>query len=291
MSKKKSKAAGKGMTYFFVALAVLFAFLAGVKAVQFFNGPKSPEQTADETETQTETAATAAATTAATTAPIITTTVPGTQSTGDKVVYLTFDDGPTENTENIMRVLEENGVRGTFFVIHTYDGCEKQIREMHERGHCVALHTYSHKYSIYQSVETYFDDLNKISDLVYNATGVRSKLVRFPGGTSNTVSRKYKTGIMTALTKELANRGYEYFDWNVDSSDASAVHVSAEKIVRNSTAAIGELNQIILLMHDAVAKTTTVDALPDIIRAYRDAGYRFDVLSTESYVWHHPVNN
>lgn len=291
MNTKKSKTSGKGMTLFFVTLAVLFAVLALVKTAQYIGGGKEPQPSASETQATTEETVTAAATTAATTAPIVTTTVPGTQSTTDKVVYLTFDDGPTENTNNILRVLEENGVRGTFFVIHTYDGCEKQIREIHERGHCVALHTYSHKYSIYQSEQAYFDDLGKISDLVYNATGVRSMLVRFPGGTSNTVSRNYKKGIMTTLTKELKARGYEYFDWNVDSSDASAVHVSAEKIVRNSTAAIGNLNQIILLMHDAVAKTTTVDALPDIIRAYREAGYRFDVLSTDSYVWHHPVNN
>lgn len=282
------------MTYFFVVLAVLFAFTAGVKTVQYFDGKKQTTQPS--TETQTEKTATASTTTTTkapetTTAASTSAPVSATVSAGDKVVYLTFDDGPTENTVNILNVLEENDVRGTFFVIHTYDGCEKQIRAIHERGHCVALHTYSHRYTIYRSTEDYFNDLGKISDLVYNATGTRSKLVRFPGGSSNTISRKYKKGIMTTLTQELPKRGYAYFDWNVDSLDASDVHVPAEKIVRSSTAAIGNLNQVILLMHDAKAKTTTVDALPDIIRAYRNAGYRFDVLSTESFTWHHHVNN
>lgn len=188
-------------------------------------------------------------------------------------------------------MLEQNGVRGTFFVIHSYNGCEKQIRSIYERGHCVALHTYSHSYSIYRSEEAYFKDLDRISDLVYDATGMRSTLVRFPGGSSNTISRRYKKGIMSTLTKEVPKRGYVYFDWNVDSGDASAVLVSAEKIVRNSTAAIGKKNQIILLMHDAAAKTTTVEALPGVIEAYRDAGYRFDVLSEDSFVWHHKVYN
>lgn len=279
------------MTTFFAALAVLFAFLAGVKAVQYFGGREPSGQTTTETAAQTTTAAATSTTAAAITTAPPTTAPPATQSDGDKVIYLTFDDGPTANTVNILNVLEQNGVRGTFFVIHTYDGCEKQIREIHERGHCVALHTYSHLYSIYRSKDTYFEDLGKISDLVYQATGTRSMLVRFPGGSSNTISRKYCKGIMTELTKELPKRGYAYFDWNADSFDASEVHVPAEKIVRKSTESIGKLDKVILLMHDAVAKTTTVDALPEVIRAYREAGYRFDVLSTTSFSWHHTVNN
>lgn len=288
--KKNSNAANKGMTMFFVVLTCLFAFVAGVKTMQYFSARQTPETTETQTapdKTDAETIETAEAAAPATTAAPASETASG----GDKVVYLTFDDGPTDNTKNIMNVLEAQGVRGTFFVIHSHDGCEEQIREIHERGHCIALHTYSHLYSIYRSEKTYFDDLGKISDLVYNATGTRSMLLRFPGGSSNTISRKYCDGIMTTLTKEVTKRGYTYFDWNVDSGDAAKVHVPADKIVRNSTAAIGEKNEVILLMHDAVAKTTTVDALPEIIAAYRAAGYRFDVLSSDSFVWHHTVLN
>ncbi len=305
--KKRGNAADKGLALFFVVLICLFAFVAGVKTMQYFDGGAS--RTASETQTAAnsmtaappaETPTTAASTTETpTTAPTTSSTsatsaAPASadrMQSGEKVVYLTFDDGPTANTDNILDVLEDNDVRGTFFVIHSYDGCEKQIRAIHERGHCVALHTYSHRYSIYRSEKTYFEDLEKISDLVYNATGVRSNLLRFPGGSSNTISRKYSKGIMTKLTKQVTENGYVYFDWNVDSGDASAVHVPADKIVRNSTAAIGQKKEIILLLHDAEAKTSTVEALPDIVAAYREAGYRFDVLSADSFVWHHKVLN
>ncbi len=291
MKKNTTKSINKGYMLFFVALACLFAFLAGVKAMQIPD--RQITQTASETTAEAASTSAAAETTEPSAAQTSGTASmsAGTTRSGDKVVYLTFDDGPTTNTTNILDVLEQQGVHGTFFVIHTYDGCEAQIREIHERGHCVALHTYSHLYSIYRSEQAYFDDLGKISDLVYEATGTRSMLVRFPGGSSNTISRKYCQGIMTTLTKEVTKRGYTYFDWNLDSFDASAVHVSADKIVRCSTSGIGNMNEIVLLMHDAQAKTTTVDALPDIIKAYRDAGYRFDVLSKDTFTCHHTVNN
>lgn len=234
---------------------------------------------------------------AATSSPFTTTPVNPTApaSTGladdDKVIYLTFDDGPTENTRGLLDILDRYGVKATFFVIHTYDGCEAQIKELYDRGQQIALHSYTHDYSIYRSVESYFDDLQKISDLVYNATGYRSMLVRFPGGTSNTVSRKYCSGIMTTLSKELPARGYQYFDWDWDSTDAEANRQDTSVIVRNATKAIGNDNHVILLMHDAAAKTTTVEALPSVIEAYKNAGYRFDVLSLTSYTYQHKPNN
>ncbi len=238
---------------------------------------------------------TAAATGIYTTTPVNAVTsapVASELSEDDKVVYLTFDDGPTDNTRNLLDILDRYGVKATFFVIHTYDGCEVQIKELYDRGQQIALHSYTHNYNIYRSVDTYFADLQQISDFVYNATGgYRSTLVRFPGGTSNTVSRKYCSGIMTTLSKELPARGYRYFDWDWDSTDAEANRQDTSVIVRNATKAIGNDNHVILLMHDAAAKTTTVEALPRIIEAYRDAGYRFDVLSMTSYTYQHKPNN
>ncbi|MBQ6019131.1 MAG: polysaccharide deacetylase [Clostridia bacterium] len=238
---------------------------------------------------------TAAATGIYTTTPVNAVTsapVASELSEDDKVVYLTFDDGPTDNTRNLLDILDRYGVKATFFVIHTYDGCEVQIKELYDRGQQIALHSYTHNYNIYRSVDTYFADLQQISDLVYNATGgYRSTLVRFPGGTSNTVSRKYCSGIMTTLSKELPARGYRYFDWDWDSTDAEANRQDTSVIVRNATKAIGNDNHVILLMHDAAAKTTTVEALPQIIEAYRSAGYRFDVLSMTSYTYQHKPNN
>lgn len=226
-----------------------------------------------------------------TTSPVFTTALTSGIADDDKVIYLTFDDGPTENTKNLLDVLDRYGVKATFFVIHTYDGCEAQIKELYDRGQQIALHSYSHEYSIYRSVDTYFEDLQKISDLVYNATGYRSMLLRFPGGTSNTISRNYNQGIMTELSKEVVARGYQYFDWDWDSTDAEANRQDPDVIVQKSTEAIGNDNHVILLMHDAAAKTTTVEALPRVIEAYRNAGYRFDVLSPTSYTYQHNPNN
>ena len=294
MKKKQSNTILlRSMTIFFVLLAGLFALLAGVKALRYLDSRQavnlvspSESQRANTTEVAQPPQTAAQPQSVPSSAAL-----PNQAAPGEKVIYLTFDDGPTANTGKIMDALDRCGVKGTFFVVHSYDGCEKQIKEIYDRGHQIALHTYSHKYEIYRSQQTYFEDLGKISDLVYNATGYRSMLVRFPGGSSNTISRKYCSGIMTALTNELPRRGYAYFDWNADSMDASGKVVSAEKIVRNSTAYIGKLDQIILLMHDAKIKTTTADALPQIIETYTAAGYRFDVLSTQSFTAHHTVNN
>ncbi|MCR5484005.1 MAG: polysaccharide deacetylase [Clostridiales bacterium] len=211
-------------------------------------------------------------------------------SDDDKVVYLTFDDGPSSNTTRILDALDASGAKATFFVVHSYDGCEKQIKDIYDRGNKVGLHTYSHLYKIYQSEEAYFDDLKKISDLVYSATGYRSDILRFPGGSSNTVSKKYNIGIMTRLTKAVTEKGYAYFDWDWDSRDvANAKDVAS--ITRYATRAIGNDNHVILLMHDAPLQKNTATAIPDIIKAYRDAGYRFDVLSKNSYTVHHTIGN
>lgn len=220
------------------------------------------------------------------------TTLPPVTDPNEKVLYLTFDDGPSKNTTKILDILDQYGAKATFFVIHTYDGCEAQIKEIYERGHAIGLHSYSHQFSIYSSVDSYFKDLNQISDLVYNAIGVRSKLVRFPGGTSNTISRNYCDGIMTTLSQELPKRGYYYFDWDWDSTDASDNQVGADTIYQNSIkAAQSGDSHVILLMHDAPIKTTTVEALPRILQYYKDQGYRFDKLSETSYTYHHNPNN
>lgn len=282
--KKNSQIIRGTMAAFFLLLAALFAVLAFSKVSEPDAEPVLRPGTS-ETETVTEEA------------QVTETPAPQrsdlgrTPTEGEKVIYLTFDDGPTENTVNIMNTLDRYGVKGTFFVVHSYDGCEKQIKEIYDRGHQVALHSYSHVYSIYRSADAYFADLQKISDLVYNATGYRCKLVRFPGGSSNTISRKYARGIMSELTRALPERGYAYFDWNADSFDASERVASVDTIVSHSVSPIGHTDKVVLLMHDAALKTTTVDALPQVIEAYRDAGYRFDVLSEQSFTVHHSVGN
>ena len=207
---------------------------------------------------------------------------------GAKVVYLTFDDGPSRNTQRILDVLDNYGCGATFFVMNsTY---KIEYKNIVDHGHAIGLHTYSHVFSdLYKSSENYFDDLDRISDLVYNQTGVRSKLIRFPGGSSNTISSDICTGIMTELSDAVEERGYTYFDWNVDSDDARANNVPADDIYAASID--HDYNNLVVLMHDTDAKDTTVEALPRIIEYYRDKGYYFLSLNKNSPTAHHGIYN
>ena len=207
-----------------------------------------------------------------------------------KIVYLTFDDGPSENTEKILDILKKYNARGTFFVTGNNQKYNGSLKRIINEGSAVALHTYTHDYAkVYASEEAYFDDLQKISDMVKEVTGVESKVIRFPGGSSNTVSKKYCPGLMTTLTRAVQEKGYQYFDWNCDSTDASGNHVPVDTLVANATSSSAQ--HINILMHDTAAKDTTVEALPKIIEHYQKQGYSFEALTVDSYPVQHSVNN
>lgn len=214
----------------------------------------------------------------------------GTVAVSTKTCYLTFDDGPSDNTLKILDILDKYKVKATFFVMGT--GKLSYVKKIHDAGHTVALHTYSHDYSkIYRSQKAYFEDLEKIGAAVKKYTGADSKVIRFPGGSSNTVSRSYCKGIMTALSTETANRGYVYFDWNVDSTDASGNNVSVSKLVNSIKTYGGRNKQDVVLMHDTAAKDTTVQALPQIIEYYISKGYTFAPLTVQTPPVTHGINN
>ena len=209
---------------------------------------------------------------------------------GDKVVYLTFDDGPSENTGEILDILKEKNAKATFFVTGNNQEHDDMIKRAFSEGHSIGLHTYTHDYAtVYASEDAYFADLQKVSDLVESITGTKSMIIRFPGGSSNTVSAKYVKGLMTTLTKAVRDKGYQYFDWNCDSTDASGNNVPVEKLVSNATSCTA--NHVDILMHDTDAKDTTVQALPQIIDYYRSQGYTFKGLTVDSVAAHHGVNN
>ena len=209
---------------------------------------------------------------------------------GKKVVYLTFDDGPSENTAKILDILDKYNAKATFFVTGNHPEYIKYMKRAAKEGHTIGLHTYTHNYSqLYSSEEAYFDDLQQISDMVEDVTGKKSKVIRFPGGSSNMISANYVDGLMTTLTQKVQEQGYQYFDWNVDSTDASGNGVPVSQLVENATASDDQY--INILMHDTDAKDTTVEALPEIIKYYKDKGYVFLGLDTDSYAPHHNVVN
>ena len=181
---------------------------------------------------------------------------------GIRRVYLTFDDGPSSNTDKILDILNEYGVKATFFVC----GNERYMEEYQriaDEGHTLGMHSYSHKFrEIYQSTEAFLDDMNRLHDYLYEVTGVDSKIVRFPGGSSNTICEK---DVMQDLIAYLSQEGMPYFDWNVSSGDAASSYISAERIAKNVLDNVWKYDSVIILMHDASNKDTTVEALPMII--------------------------
>lgn len=197
-----------------------------------------------------------------------------------KVVYLTFDDGPSGYTEYLLDVLAKYNVKATFFVVNR--GYHDTLKRIAAEGHTLAMHCGRHVYGeIYASEEAYFDDLKTIQDVIKEQTGQVSTIVRFPGGTSNTVSRKYNTGIMTRLSKMLDAMGYRYFDWNVTSGDAGET-TDTEQIFLNIIGGIQNRNVSIVLQHDI--KQYSVNAVEKVIQWCLKNGYRFLPLSMDSPV-------
>ena len=206
----------------------------------------------------------------------------------EKVVYLTFDDGPSKNTQPILDILEQYGAKATFFITGGHEDCRPLIKKAYEAGHTIGLHTYSHDYAtVYSSVEAYFDDLEKIGEVAKEQIGFVPCYIRFPGGASNTVSRKYTKGIMSKLTEMVQEKGYQYYDWNVSSGDGSKA--TKEEIIKQSET--DEYNHIMILFHDAATKDTTVEALPEILKYYQDHGYEFRAIDRDSLIFHHQTNN
>ncbi len=192
------------------------------------------------------------------------------------IIYLTFDDGPsnTGSTAKILDVLKKEGVKATFFV--TTKGSDDLIRREHNEGHKVALHTSSHDYGyVYQSVDNYFNDLYAVRDRVYRLTGEYANIIRFPGGSNNTVSNRYNYGIMDVLVKEVVNRGFYYFDWNVSSGDAGSCYDS-NCVYQNVINQLSKSKNNIVLMHDI--KMFTADAIERIIQFGKMQGYSFQVI-------------
>ena len=208
---------------------------------------------------------------------------------GNKIVYLTFDDGPCSHTARLLDVLDKYNVKATFFVTAQFPNHVDLIGETYRRGHTIALHTYSHRYEeIYSSTEAYFADLEKIQSVVVQQTGERASIVRFPGGTANTVSKKYCLGIMSELAESLPYHGYYFCDWNVESADSSG-KITREEVVQNVINGIQKKDISYVLQHDI--HSFSVDAVEEIIVWGLANGYTFLPLTEDSPMLHQTIRN
>ena len=210
-----------------------------------------------------------------------------------KVVYLTFDDGPGPYTEQLLNTLKKYNVKATFFVTDQglTKGYDQMIKRAYEEGHSIGIHSQTHNYSIiYSSEEAYFQDLYAIQNKVKNITGYTTYLMRFPGGSSNTVSKNYDRGthIMSQLTKAVEAKGFRYFDWNVSSGDAGETTITSE-VSSNVIKGMMNRNPAVVLQHDV--KSYSVNATEAIIQYGLSHGYQFLPLTMNSPTAHHNVNN
>ena len=184
------------------------------------------------------------------------------ETEGKKKVCLTFDDGPSTNTDAILDVLAEYGVKATFFVSGK-KSYNEQYRHIVEEGHTIGMHSYQHKYDvIYQDLPTFAEDFYAIRDYIKEITGEDCKYYRFPGGSSNQVSQIDMKQCIAFLEEE----GVDYVDWNISSEDAAGA-ATAEEVVENVIGQIenSKAETMVVLMHDLGSKTATVEALPIII--------------------------
>lgn len=261
---------------------------------EVFPESESEPETAPETSPEPETAPETVPATDAETEPE---TAPETQPETEKktaadppeegkTVYLTFDDGPSKHTPRLLDILAKYGVKATFFV--TGYGDPDYLTREHDEGHSVAVHSFSHDmYKIYRSEEAYFEDLDKMNGIIKEKTGEYSYLVRFPGGSSNTVS-KYNPGIMTRLAKALEERGYVYFDWNASGQDA-VTDPDGDVIFDNVVTSCKGKKDCVVLLHDS--KGETVDVVERIINWGLERGYVFKRLTKDSPAVHHRISN
>lgn len=204
----------------------------------------------------------------------------GAQERIENTIYLTFDDGPSERTDEILKILEDKDVKATFFVIGQSDEADLQrMRDIVAAGHTIGMHSYTHNYTqIYSSVEAYLEDMYQIFAQIRETTGETPTVFRFPGGSINA----YNHAIYRELIAEMLRRGFVPCDWNLSSGDATGTPAPASEIVRSVVGPAADVTRGFVLMHDAQVKKTTVEALGTVIDQLREMGFTFEQLTPQT---------
>lgn len=201
-------------------------------------------------------------------------------SAPNKTAYLTFDDGPSGNTDIILQTLQEENVKASFFVVGTDDADNlARMRRIVQEGHTIGMHSYSHSYKkIYASVEAFLKDMYQVFNLIKDTTGVTPTCFRFPGGSINS----YNKAVYKDIKAEMIRRGFVPYDWNVSSGDASTTKYTPEQLTGYVLNGIGSKSRIIVLMHDSSSKENTAQAVRQIIIGIREKGFIFAPLDYQT---------
>lgn len=207
------------------------------------------------------------------------------------VICLTFDDGPSSVTPQVLDALKENNVKATFFIVDYSEQSKSTIQRIIDEGHTLAIHGMSHDYAkIYSSAEAVTDNFTSLQEKIKKDFNYDAKYVRFPGGSSNTISRNYCEGVMTEAVKKVQEEGLEYYDWNVDVDDAGSARTS-KQIYNNFVDGILPEIENIVLMHDGEGHEPTAEVLQEIISYAKENGYIFTAISENTTPVQHSVNN
>ena len=207
------------------------------------------------------------------------------------VICLTFDDGPSSVTPEVLDVLKENNIKATFFILDYSEQSKSMIQRIIDEGHTLAIHGMSHDYSkIYASAEATLENFTSLQKKIKKDFNYDVKYVRFPGGASNTISRNYCEGVMTEAVKKVQEESLEYYDWNVDVDDAGSARTPSE-IYNNFVDGILPGVENIVLMHDGEGHMPTAKALQEIINYAKENGYVFPAISENTPPARHSVNN
>lgn len=214
-----------------------------------------------------------------------------TTSNGKSIAYLTFDDGPSSITNSVLDILKKYNVKATFFVINSGSYNKTTLQREVNEGHTIGLHAYDHNYAIaYKDDNSYLDGIDKLRAKVKADTGFDSHYIRFPGGSSNTISKRYSKGIMSRITKTAKQRGYKYYDWNVDDDDAGRAR-TADDCYNNVVKELSPNRSNIVLMHDFGTNKKILDALPRIIEYCQKNGYTMLPIDDTTPEIHHGISN
>lgn len=214
-----------------------------------------------------------------------------TTSNGKSIAYLTFDDGPSSITNSVLDILKKYNVKATFFVINSGSYNKTTLQREVNEGHTIGLHAYDHNYAIaYKDDNSYLDGIDKLRAKVKADTGFDSHYIRFPGGSSNTISKRYSKGIMSRITKTAKQRGYKYYDWNVDDDDAGRAR-TADDCYNNVVRELRPNRSNIVLMHDFGTNKKILEALPRIIEYCQKNGYTMLPIDDNTPEIHHGISN
>ena len=213
----------------------------------------------------------------------------GTENTPG-VIYLTFDDGPSNNTPTILNILKKYNVKATFFVVPNNSNLHYLIKQEYDDGHSIGIHSMSHNYkTVYASDDSVIDDINQVNNVIKNITGEYTYLYRYPGGSSNTVSKNYSIGVVSRTAFKIHQLGYHYFDWNISSGDAVNVNLDSNVVYNNVINALSKNRYNVVLMHDS--KLHTANAIEKIIVYGIANGYTFAPITMNTKEVHHGIAN